>query len=357
MSSSTTRWGIIGTGRVAALFAEGLADAPGARLAGVCSRTPARASAFASRHGASRAHPSAASLANDPEVDIVYVATPNVDHRNSATAVLEAGKPVVCEKPFAMDGAEARAIVELARERRVFCMEAMWMRFIPAVRELVERIGAGDLGEVRSATIELGHPFVFDANQASWSARGGGALLDLGPYVVSLAQLLFGRVSRVQSEASLSPSGADDHVSALLRHVDGQVSSVAVSLRTRLSNGASIAGTQGLARLHEPLYRPEALSIVRARPASPAAGDAPRRGAAVRRRLRPAINATRTLLSPLPSGRTLLRPCRGNGYQYQAIEAMRCLRAGELESPLMPLDATVQVMETLDAIRKGWAGS
>lgn len=245
-----------------------------------------------------------------------------------------------------------REIVGIARRKRVFCMEGMWMRFVPAVRELIERVRSGELGDVRSATIELGHPLSFDPNAPLFDARGGGALLDLGPYVVSLALLLFGPPTRVHSEAVFAPSGADDQTTALLAHAGGRTSLLAASFRTRLSNAASIAGTEGYARLHEPLYRPEALSIVRAPPQRLEAQ--PARATLLRRRLRSVVHATRSVLSPSPGGRTIVRRCPGNGYQYEATEAMRCLHAGELESPIMPLDASVQVMETLDAIRNGW---
>jgi predicted dehydrogenase len=354
MTKTTTRWGIVGTGSVAALFAEGLADAPGARITAITSRSPERGSAFASRFGVRRTHASVDALADDGEVDVVYAATPNAEHHATVRTLLQAGKPVVCEKPFTLDAAEARELVALARAKRTFCMEAMWTRFMPAVRELVDRVRAGELGEVRAATLEMGHPFVFDASLPLFAARSGGALLDLGPYAVSLALLLFGQPTRVESAAAFGSSGVDEHVSALLTHADGQVSTLAVSLRTRLSNGASVAGTHGFARLHDPLYRPEALSIVRSPPIAIDRSAGPGATTTLRHRLRGAVSATRALVSPLPGGRTLLRPCHGNGYQYQAIEAIRCIHAGELESPIMPLDATVQVMQTLDAIREGW---
>jgi predicted dehydrogenase len=208
--TASTRWGIVGTGAMADVFAQGLADAPGAKLVAVASRTQSRAQAFAERHGVARAHQGCAALAVDPGVDLVYIATPHSDHHASAMAMLEAGKPVVCEKPFSMDAREAREVIALARRRRLFCMEAMWMRFMPAVRELVSRLRAGDIGEMRSATIELGHPAVFDPSHRVFDpALGGGALLDLGCYVVSFALLLFGPPTSVKSQVTLAPNGVD----------------------------------------------------------------------------------------------------------------------------------------------------
>jgi predicted dehydrogenase len=359
--TTAVRWGIAGTGSIASLFAEGLADCPGAQLVAVASRSPERAEAFAAQAGVRRAHGSYDSLAHDPEVDIVYVATPNSDHCERAMMMLESGKAVLCEKPFALGADEARRVVELARRKRIFCMEAMWMRFMPAVRELAWRVREGEIGDARAATIELGHPAVFDpAHRVFDPSLGGGALLDLGVYAVSLAHMLFGPPTSVKSQVTFAPNGVDDHVSALLGHAGGRQSTIAASLRTRLLNGALVAGTTAWARLHEPLYRPDAITITAAHAAT--RGKTSRSGvAAMARRsavVRTAVFELRSLIPPSlrTRGRTLRRRFRGNGYCHEAIEAMRCLRAGEPESPMMSLSETLQVMETLDAIRRGWKG-
>jgi predicted dehydrogenase len=355
--TTAVRWGIAGTGAIATLFAEGLADAPGAELAAVASRSAERANAFAERAGAKRAHGSYDSLANDPGVDIVYIATPNSDHCARATMMLECGKAVLCEKPFALDADEARRVAALAERKRIFCMEAMWMRFMPAIRELAARVREGALGDVRAATIELGHPTAFDAAHRIFDpALGGGALLDLGVYAVSLSHLLFGPVTSVKSQVTFAPNGVDDHVTALLKHAEGRQSTIGASLRARLSNGAFVTGTAAWARLHEPLYRPDAITITSAPAAVPA--RSPGLAARLRRStaLRNAVVGLRSMVPPAlrGGGRTIRRRYRGNGYCHQAIEAMRCLRAGQTESPLMTLAETVRVMETLDAIRRGW---
>jgi predicted dehydrogenase len=358
--SKSTRWGIVGTGTVAALFAEGLADAQGAELTAVASRSKERADSFAAAFGAARAFGGEGAydaLAHDPSVELVYVATPNSEHRAHASMMLEAGKGVLCEKPFAMNAAEARDIAALARSKRVFCMEAMWMRFVPAVVDFVDRVRAGSIGEAQSATIELGHPFVFDARHRLFDPHlGGGALLDLGVYAVSLAVALFGPATTVQGQAVVGASGVDEHTTAILGHAGRRQSLLAASLRTRLSNAASVAGTGGWATLREPLYRPSALRIVTVRPQTlPGAREGVSRPAPKG----PARRALSTVIGALPpslrdGGRTLLRPYRGNGYNYEAAEAMRCLRAGLLESPRMPLDDTIHVMEAVDSIRNGW---
>lgn len=358
--STDVRWAIAGTGYVARLFAEGLDHAPGARLVAVGSREKSRAEAFAARYGASRAHGAYEALAADPDVDVVYVATPHSEHKPNTLQMLEAGKAVLCEKPFALDAAEASEMIALARSKKLFCMEAMWTRFLPAVSELVARIVAGELGEIQSATMELGHPFALEPEHRLFDrALGGGALLDLGVYGVSLASWLFGAPSAVQSQVVLGPSGVDEHVTALLGHAGGRQSIVVASLRTRLSNGASIAGTGGWARLHAPLYRPPAFSIEACPRQSPARSPGLSAGRARDRTawLGPAVRALRSAAAPIALGlgeKWIARPYRGNGYGYQAVEVMRCLRGGLLESPTMPLDETLHIMESLDSIRRNW---
>jgi predicted dehydrogenase len=345
---------------IASHFAEGLADAPGAELAAVASRSPGKADAFAAATGAKRAHGSYESLASDPDVDIVYVATPNSDHFARSVMMLEGGKAVLCEKPFALDAGETRKVIALAQQKRLFCMEAMWMRFMPAVQEFAGRVRDGAIGDARAATIELGHPMTFDPTHRVFDAAlGGGALLDLGVYAVSLALLLFGPVTRVRSQVTLAPNGVDDHVTALLGHADGRQSTIGASLRARLSNGASVSGTTAWARLHEPLYRPDAFTIATAAPMT-AGGGGSRVVARAQKSamLRGAVHELRSLVPPAlrGGGRTVRRRYRGNGYCHEAIEAMRCLRAKQTESPIMPLSETLRVMEVLDAIRAGWAG-
>ena len=355
-----TRWGIAGTGIMAEKFVRGLADAPGATVTAVASRTLSRAKAFAERFGIPNAHGSYEALADDRTVDLAYVASYNTEHRPSALALLRGGKPIVVEKPFALDAAETREVIAFAREQRLFCMEGMWTRFLPAVRELVARVGEGAVGEPRIATLELGHPAAFDPSHRLFApSLGGGALLDLGVYPVSLAVLLFGAPTAVRAQASFAPSGVDEQVTALMTHSGGRQSLVAASLRTRLSNGASISGTTGLARLHEPLYRPERLSFThvptldfRYTSAKKERGKA---RAVIATGVRVLVDRARGVAPGLsPADRSVPFRVPGNGYQFEAIEAMRCLQAGLLESPVIPLDETLRVAETLDAIRAAW---
>jgi predicted dehydrogenase len=228
------------------------------------------------------------------------------------------------------------------------------------VKELVARVGEGAVGEVRLATLELGHPAVFDPEHRLFAkALGGGALLDLGVYPVSLALLLFGPPVAVDAQATLAPSGVDETVTALLTHTGGRQSIIATSLRARLSNCATVSGTLGCVRLHAPLYRPESLSFIE-EPTLDFRYDkqesAPTRLDRTLARVRSAVDRLRgSGERPVRAENTVLRPTPGNGYQFEAIEAMRCLHEGLLESPVIPLDETIRVAETLDAIRAAWS--
>jgi predicted dehydrogenase len=347
-------WGILGSGAIAGLFAEGLGFAPGARLAAVGSRSEASAAEFAARFGFSRAHGSYEALVADPAVDVVYVATPNHLHKEHALLALGAGKAVLVEKPFTLNAAEAAEVAGEAGRRRLFCMEAMWMRFAPAVRALQAQLGKGDLGEPRLLTAQLGFPYAYDPANRVFATPGGGALLDLGVYPLSLAVLLFGRPDRIEAQTVLAPNGVDEQFSALLRFSGGLQAAVAASLRSALSNDAFLSGTAGTARLAAPLYFPQALSLC----ATPQHQPMRRGGASRLARLKrhPWARAVAELRNRARAQTQTLRP-RGNGYEVQALEVMRCLREGALESPQMPLRQTLQVMELADEIRRQAPGA
>jgi predicted dehydrogenase len=351
-SDRPIRWGILGTGQVAALFVRGLRHAPGAEPYAVASRSRATARSFADHHGLERSYSPYADLLADDEVDVVYVATPPARHAEDSLACLGAGKAVLCEKPFATSAAEARQVVASAREKGIFCMEAMWMRFLPAMQQAVQLCRSGALGDVRMLAADFGVPtdpssFRFDAS------LGGGALLDRAVYPLSLAFDLLGRPIQVSSQLTRAPSGVDENVGIVLHYEGGQVACLGASLTSYLSNEAIVAGTRGRLRIHEPLCRPHRITRTAApAPAAQGAGSGP--GG----RLRSALLESRALaglLGWVPAGAHRSRSSRvhfsGNGYGYEAAEVVECLRNGRIESPRMPLDETLAIMETIDTIR------
>jgi predicted dehydrogenase len=319
--TDTIRWGILGTGWIASEFAQGLAELPDAELAAVGSRTAGSANRFADRFQVPRRHASYQALAEDPGVDVIYVATPNPLHREHCLLCLDAGKPVLCEKPFALNAGQAGDMVRAAREKKLFLMEAMWSRFFPLMAKVRELVDEGAIGEVQMLVADLCIQFDFDPSDRRYAPDlGGGALLDLGVYPLSLASMLMGVPARITSLAHLGTTGVDEQAGIVLGYDQGQVSTLYASLRADSPVEAILLGTKGQIRIHPWWIRPDALTLS-------VAGQEDTR---------------------------LEMPFAGNGYQFEAAEVMACLRAGKLESDLMPLDETLSIMGTMDAIRAQW---
>lgn len=315
------RWGILGTGVIARKFVTGLKVTPGAELAAVGSRAQATTDEFGDTFGVSRRYASYEALAQDPDVDVIYVSTPHPLHVANTLLCLNAGKAVLCEKPFALNAAETEQMITLARQKRLFLMEAMWTRFLPAVVKLRQLIAEGVIGEVRMIMADLGFRAEFDpAHRLFAPELGGGALLDVGIYPVSFASMILGAPVEVTSLAHLGATGVDEQSAILLRYQAGQLAVIAAAVRTDIPSEAIIMGTTGRIRVHAPIYCPVRLTLSR-----PEQGDE-------------IIDA----------------PLEGNGYNYQALEVMNCLRAGKLESQIMPLDETLAIMKTMDKIRAPW---
>ncbi|MGC0332359.1 putative dehydrogenase [Streptomyces sp. SAI-170] len=321
MTTDVVRWGILATGGIAAAFTADLVDLPDAEVVAVASRTEASAKAFAERFGIPRAYGDWATLAMDEDVDVVYVATPHAAHREAAGLCLEAGRNVLCEKAFTLNAREAEELVALARERGSFLMEAMWMYCNPLVRRMKALVDDGAIGEVRSVQADFGLSGPFPpAHRLRDPAQGGGALLDLGVYPVSFAQLLLGEPADIAARAVLSDEGVDLQTGALLSFESGALASVHCSIVGGTAVQASVTGSHGRIDIPSGFFHPDRFVLHRD-------GRDPEEFTA----------------DPADGPRTTLR--------HEAREVMRALRAGETESPLVPLDGTLAVMRTLDAIR------
>lgn len=346
------RFGILGTGAAAHAFARGLSYARGARLFAVGSRAPASARAFAAAHGGAAAYGSYQELVADRNVDVVYVATPGARHRQDALLCLGAGKPVLCEKPFTLDATEAAEVVAAARDHGLFCMEAMWMRFLPLVQRARTLIGEGALGEVRAFVGDFALA-THARSQDDGLALAQGALLNRGVYLLSLARYLLGGGEAVASTATLTGAGVDTHSAYLLRFGRAATASCWASLTAEGSNEVVVIGERGRLRLHEPFYRPHRLSLTKSRAAGGDAGGPEGGGLASRLKQSRLVQHAFRRLQPLlrRADLDLLEPIHGNGYSYEAEEVVRCLRGGRLESDVMPLDETLAVMRLLDRVR------
>ncbi|SED50420.1 Predicted dehydrogenase [Streptomyces sp. TLI_105] len=317
-ANRTVRWGILATGGIAERFTRDLSTLDGAKVVAVASRTEASAKAFADRFGIPRAYGEWAGLLADEDVDVVYVATPHHAHRTAAGLALEAGKAVLCEKALTLNAREAEELVTLSRDRGLFLMEAMWMYCNPLVRRIAELVLDGAIGEVRTVQADFGIAGPFDAgHRLRDPAVGGGALLDLGVYPVSFAQLLLGEPSTVQAHARISPEGVDLNTGMLLGWDSGASALLSCSLEADTPLTASVTGTEGRIDVPRGFFFPERFTLLRngAEPEEYVNEDDP------------------------------------HSLRHEAAEVMRCLRAGRTESPLVPLDGSLAVMRTLDAVR------
>ncbi len=308
------RWGIVGPGRIAEGVVADLVLVEGARAVAVGSRSLERAQAFAARHGIKRAYGSYAELLADPDVDVLYVATPHAQHHAVALGALRAGRALLVEKSFTATTAGAAEVVDLARRTGVFAMEAMWTRFQPAVLALRDLVADGAIGEVRTVQADLGIAREYDPTDRLFDlALGGGALLDLGVYVVSFAQMLLGNPQRVVAAGSLFPSGVDAEATVLLDHGDGRTAALVTSLRQPLPGSARVLGTGGWIDVLPRFHHPQTIVLHRD-------GAEPE---------------------------TITRAQTGTGYFHELVEVNECLRVGRTESAVMPLGDTLAVQTVL----------
>ena len=319
--STKFRWGILGAGGIAKKFSIGVQALADHELIAVGSRTQEKADQFADQFNIPHRHASYEALVSDPEVDAIYVATPHPMHKENTLLCLAHGKHVLCEKPFTINAGEAQAIIDAARKHKLFLMEAMWTRFIPAVLEAKRLVDSGAIGEVRMINADFGYRAGFNpASRAFDPALGGGGLLDVGIYPLSLASMFLGRPDRIASLADIGQTGVDEQSAFVLGYPGGQLATIYNAVRTNTPQEAIIMGTDGMIRIHPPFWIPKKL----------------------------------TLTQPGKGAQEMEIPFAANGYNYEAAEVANCVRAGKLESDVMPLDESLQLMETMDAIRAQW---
>lgn len=312
------RWGILATGGIAHAFTQDLRTA-GLDVAAVGSRSLASAQAFAEQYGIPHAHGSYEDLVADPDVDIVYIASPHSHHRDHAILALDAGKHVLIEKALALDADEAVAIRDVARARGLLAMEAMWTRYLPHMIRIRELVRSGALGEVRAVIADHTQKLPSDpAHRLNALELGGGALLDLGIYPVSFAWDVLGPIADVRAVGRLAETGADTDVAVAATHAGGGISSVAMSSRAAGPNTAHIIGTEARIDIEAVWYTPTAFRLV--------AADG-------------------TLLEEYASD------VDGRGMQFEALYAEELLRNGRTDSDLLPFDESIAILRALDDIR------
>jgi predicted dehydrogenase len=313
----TLRWGVVATGRISATFTEDLLRSPDAEVVAVGSRRAETAQAFADRYGITRAHASYDGLVEDPDVDVVYVGSTNDQHHPVAGRALLAGKHVLCEKPLTLDAAQAEDLVALARRQRRLLMEAMWMRCNPGIRRVQALVADGALGRVRHVSASLSH-----VPQPEHRARyvrpelGGGVLVDMGIYPLTLARLVLGWPSDVRVSAVVA--GGVDHSTVIAASWSaGATASLACSLLAELPDDAVVVGDEASVLLPRQFNRPDHLVLRR----------------------------------PGHDDERIDTPFQGHGYVHEIAEVTSAVRDERVESALVPHDETLRMMRLLDRLR------
>jgi predicted dehydrogenase len=311
------RWGILGAGGIAHTVGPDIAATPGNEVAAVGARSAERAAALAEQLGASRSYGSYDELVADPDLDVIYIATTHAQHHEQARLALSAGKPVLIEKAFTLNARQAREVVTEARERRLFCMEGMWMRLNPLIIQAQQIAASGRIGELISVHADLSRLFPYDPTHRLYDlAAGGGALLDLGVYPTTFAWLFLGRPDVVQTTGALAPTGADASVAMQWGYRGGRFAQVSCSAQGTNPLTGLVAGTKGWISIGGRVHRAPFITV-----------------------------------HDDDGEQVLEQTVTGGGFGHEVAEVARCLRAGELESPRLPLDDTIAVLEVLDEAR------
>lgn len=315
-------WGIIAPGNIASKFATALQGVENAHRYSVASRNHERAQSFAKEYGFENVADNYNTLINEPNVDAIYIASPHVLHAEQSIACLNAGKAVLCEKPMTVNLQDARSVIDAAKKNNTFYMEAVWTRFMPVHQQIQEWINAGRIGDVQMVQSSFGFAKEFEPEHRLYDPNlAGGALLDLGIYPITMAQIAIGQApDKVSALAQIGQTGVDESVGIVLHYPQGQVATLNASVRANTSYDAWIFGSEG--SIHVPLFW---------------------------------FAETATLYEnngPMPKEVEKFEQAHAiNGYEYEIQEVQRCLDQGLLESPHLPWEESLTVMKTMDEVR------
>ena len=351
------KWGIIGTGTMASTFVQAIQRNKNCSVEAVGSRTLTNASKFAERFGITHSFGSYEELSQCADIEVVYIASTNNFHYKNALQALNAGKHILIEKPFALNHKESKEILDLAQSKGLFCMEGMWMRFIPMIQKAKELVDNGEIGSIQMLTANFGMPMQYDANNRQYDPKlGGGALLDLLVYPISLAHLILGKPKAIQSLSTLTPSGVDAQTTCMFSYESGTISNLQASFSTALANEVYLYGEKGSIHITAPIYRPHESHIKYFSTMSPTDLKSDEGGG---------ISSTiknnklvRALLFKIGGlvkhvlQKKLIVPFEGSGYDHQVEEVVNCLKNKKKESSIMSHKDTLEVMQVLDIIRQ-----
>lgn len=312
------RWGILGLGNIAHKFAQDLITLPNAQLVAVASTNQARADEFAAQYGAAHAFGRYEDLLTVADLDVVYVATPHINHHENTLMLLRGGKAVLGEKPFGMDSREVQDMVDMARAEGVFLMEALWSRFNPAIQQALAWVNSGAIGRVFHLKADFGFKAPYNPESRLFNKKlGGGALLDIGIYPLFLSYLMLGKPATIKASATFGQTGVDEQAGMVLTYDSGAVAVLDCTLLAKTDCVAIIHGTEGCIRIHSRFHEAKTVSLEQT-------GHDPK-----------IVTFDRMT----------------HGYTYEAEHVMDCLTAGRTESALWSFDDSVALMNLLDAVR------
>jgi predicted dehydrogenase len=327
-NAQKVKWGIIGAGNIAKTMANAIKIAPNCQLCAVASKTPSKARKFADENGIENAY-TYQKIVNSGEIDIIYVATTHNFHFDNARLALEHGKHVLIEKPFTVNAKEARELVRIAREKNLFIMEAMWVRFLPSLKSLKNKIQNDEIGEVKVFNISFGG-FVSPEYEKRLKdpALAGGVTLDMGIYPISFVCYLLGELPiDIKSMTRFSDLGVDEISNYMFQFPAGCLANISTSYNLKMRNEAKIYGAKGFIEFPQ-FGAGERFTIFR----------------------HEGTNKIKETIEVLENNHS-------NGFIYQVEDVVRCIQEGKLESKIMPLNETIGIMEVMDKMRGEWGFS
>ncbi|WP_077035472.1 Gfo/Idh/MocA family protein [Pelomonas sp. KK5] len=326
MNGTKVRWAVVGSGGIGKRTVGDLRLCDNAEVVAIGSRSRASADAFAQEHQLPLAFDDHAQLCASPDIDAVYIGTPHATHFALASQALRAGKHVLCEKPLTMTADEARELGRIAAAHHVFLMEAMWMKFSPAMQKAVELVAQGAIGEPRFLQAGLGYPVPPDGPKRFWDAAlGGGALYDMGVYTITLAQMFLGELAEISVTGCMRPDGVDLEEAITLRYAGGALAQLATSITCLVPPRGWLGGSRGAIDFQQPLFSPGGLTVTTGRPPAP------------------------------PEVQELKFAREGAGYvpMFRAVNV--AILAGATEHPLHPVSATAAVLDIMQRIQAALA--
>lgn len=310
-------WGIIAPGNIATTFCTALKEVDSAQLYSVASRTPSKAKAFADSFGFVKHAQNQQELLADPLIDIVYIASPHMFHADTAIECLKAGKAVLCEKPMSINSSEAERIFATATQYNTFFMEAVWTRFMPVYHQVLNWVNDGLIGDVKMVQASFGISRAFDPSHRLYDLNlAGGALLDVGIYPITFAQMVMqAPPEKISAFAHIGQSSVDESNAVTLQYKNGAIASLNSAINTKTSHEAWIYGTKGNIKIPD-FWHPQTAELK--------------------------TDDTETAVSI---------EHRVNGYEYEIEEVHKCLQAQLIESPTMSWQHSETVMKIMDEVR------